>query len=97
MWRGIEKRISDNEENDKKNGRKEVPLRRELFELIKASGLLPGDDTQYLVGLKFGEENLFWELRSAATNFYLGVDWRKPLQEAGWFVETRAYNHGSSK
>lgn len=87
MWADIEARITEND-SEKPNAR-----RRELLEVIRASGLVPnGNATKYMVGfLCRGQETIVWELTGPARNFFVAVKWRDAIERASLEYEHRPF------
>lgn len=71
MWENFEARLEENERD------RPIPLRRVLFDVVRGSGLRPGDGvTKKMASFEFGPgERLLWEIQNP-NNFFLHVKWR---------------------
>ncbi len=92
MWQDIEDRIEENERDTS------VPLRADLFDVIRSSTLRPGPGvTKKMVAFVFGKsERLIWEIQKPSHNFFLHRKWQSRLEKAGFVCELRPY-HKSMK
>lgn len=90
MWQEIEDRIDQNEQD------RPVPLRKALLDVIRGSGLRPGQAaTKKMVALEFGQgERLLWEIQGSARNVFLSKKWQHRLEQAGFACELRPYQKG---
>ena len=89
MWGEFDARIDENERD------RSTPLRKLFFEIIRGSGLRPGQGvTKKMLAFEFGSgERLLWEIEFPARNFYLHKRWSPLLDEAGLTWELRPYNN----
>lgn len=89
MWQEFEARIEENEKE------RVVPLRKALFDVIRGSGLRPGQGTtKKMVAFEFGTgERLLWEIQEPARNFFLDGRWQPQLEQSGFAYEVRPYRH----
>lgn len=89
MWENIAARLDENERD------RAIPLRRALFDVLRGSGLRPGDGvTKKIVSFEFGAgERLLWEIQNPA-NFFLHVKWRDRVQTNGFASELRPNQSG---
>ena len=76
MWEEVEKRVRANEALGR------VPLRLELFNIFRASGLKPGEgSTNYAVSFILSDQSvLVWEVRGSASNFFLETKFRDTVE-----------------
>lgn len=89
MWESFEARLEENERD------RTLPLRRALFEVLRGSGLRPGDGvTKKMVAFKFGaDEHLLWEIQNPA-NVFLHAKWRDLVEANGFSSEPRPFQTG---
>lgn len=89
MWDNFEARLEENERD------RPIPVRRALFEVLRDSGLQPGDGiTKKMASFQFGAgERLLWEVQNPS-NFFLHVKWRDLLDANGFVTELRPYQSG---
>jgi 5-methylcytosine-specific restriction protein B len=89
MWENFEARLDENERD------RPLPLRRAIFEVLRRSGLRPGDGvTKKMASFEFGEgDRLLWEIQSPA-NIFLNVKWRDRVEANGFSSELRSYQSG---
>ena len=89
MWESIEARVDENERD------RPLPLRRVLFEVLRGSGLRPGDGvTKKMASFEFGAgERLLWEIQNPA-NVFLHAKWRKLVEANGFASELRPFQSG---
>lgn len=89
MWESFEARLEENERD------RPLPLRRALFEVLRGSGLRPGDGvTKKMVAFKFGAgEHLLWEIQNPA-NVFLHAKWRDLVEANGFSSEPRPFQTG---
>ena len=90
MWEEFEARLDENERE------RAAPLRRALFEVIRASGLRPGEGaTKKMLAFEFADaDRLLWEIDYPARNVFLAVKWQDLLAANGFASEMRRYQHG---
>lgn len=89
MWEGLEARLEENEQD------RPIPLRRVLFDVLRNSGLLPGNGvTKKMLAFEFGQgERLLWEIQNPS-NVFLHEKWRTLVEAAGFVFERRPYQIG---
>lgn len=88
MWENFEARLEENERD------RPISLRRELFDVIRHSGLRPGDGvTKKMVSFEFGSDGrLLWEIQNP-TNVFLHEKWHG-LVANDFTTEVRPYQIG---
>lgn len=89
MWTNFEARLDENEQE------RPIPLRRALFDVLRGSGLRPGEGvTKKMASFEFGAgERLLWEIQNPA-NVFLDVKWRDLVEANGFATEVRPYQSG---
>jgi hypothetical protein len=89
MWENFEARVDENEHD------RPIPLRRVLFDVLRDSGLLPGEGvTKKMASFEFGaDERLLWEIQNPA-NVFLHAKWRNLVEANGFASEPRPYQSG---
>lgn len=89
MWENFEELLEENERD------RPIPLRRELFDVFRGSGLRPGGGvTEKMVSFEFGAgERLLWEIQSPV-NVFLQAKWHNLVKENGLATELRPYQSG---
>ena len=89
MWTSFEARLDENEQE------RPIPLRRALFDVLRGSGLRPGEGvTKKMASFEFGTgERLLWEIQNPA-NVFLDVKWRDMVEANGFATEVRPYQSG---
>jgi hypothetical protein len=89
MWTTFEARLDENEQE------RPIPLRRALFDVLRGSGLRPGEGvTKKMASFEFGAgERLLWEIQNPA-NVFLDVKWRDLVEANGFATEIRPYQSG---
>lgn len=89
MWESFEARLEENERD------RPMPLRRALFDVLRGSGLRPGDGvTKKMASFEFGAgERLLWEIQNPA-NVFLHAKWRDRVEPNGFATELRPYQNG---
>ena len=89
MWTNFEARLDENEQE------RPIPLRRALFDVLRGSGLRPGEGvTKKMASFEFGTgERLLWEIQNPA-NVFLDVKWRDLVEANGFATEVRPYQSG---
>lgn len=89
MWENFEARLEENERD------RSIPLRSALFDVLRSSGLRPGDGvTKKMASFEYGAgERLLWEIQSPA-NVFLQVKWRDLVEANGFATELRSYQIG---
>ncbi|MFP1132556.1 AAA family ATPase [Asticcacaulis sp. W401b] len=89
MWTNFEARLDENEQE------RPIALRRALFDVLRGSGLRPGQGvTKKMASFEFGAgERLLWEIQSPA-NIFLDVKWRDLVEANGFATEVRPYQSG---
>ncbi len=90
MWEDFEARLNENE------GDRPVPLRRTFFDVIRSSGLRPGEGvTKKMLAFEFAQgERLLWEIEDPARNVFLHRKWQGVLEANGFACEPRPYHSG---
>lgn len=88
MWERFEARLDENEQD------RPLLLRRALFDVLRGSGLRPGDGaTKKMVSFEFGAgERLLWEIQNPA-NIFLHVKWRDHVEANGFACATACPHH----
>lgn len=86
MWENFEVRLEENERE------RPIPLRRELFDMLRGSGLRPGSGvTKKMVSFEFGAgERLLWEVQNP-TNIFLHAKWREHVEANDFESELRSF------
>lgn len=89
MWTNFEARLDENEHE------RPIPLRRALFDVLRGSGLRPGEGvTKKMASFEFGVgERLLWEIQNPA-NVFLHIKWRELVEAKGFATELRPYQSG---
>jgi MoxR-like ATPase len=89
MWENFEARVDENERD------RPLPLRRALFDVLRGSGLRPGDGaTKKMASFEFGAgERFLWEIQNPG-NVFLHIKWRDLLEANGFATELRPYQSG---
>ncbi len=89
MWEAIEARVAENDRDEF------VPLRRDLFEAIKATDLKPGGSAKKMVTLEASSgDRIVWQIENSARHFYLGRKWQQSLETAGFACKEFPYQDG---
>lgn len=89
MWGDFEARLEENERD------RPMPLRRALFDVLRGSGLRPGNGiTKKMASYEFGAgDRLLWEIQNPA-NVFLHTKWRDLVESKGFATELRPYQSG---
>ncbi|WP_261320202.1 AAA family ATPase [Rhizobium leguminosarum] len=89
MWESFEARLEENERD------RPTPLRRVLFDVVRGSGLRPGDGvTKKMASFEFGAgERLLWEIQNPA-NVFLHAKWHELAEANAFTTELRPYQSG---
>lgn len=89
MWEGFEARLDENEQD------RPIPLRRVLFDVLRSSGLRPGNGvTKKMLAFEFGEgERLLWEIQNPS-NVFIHEKWRDLIEANGFSNERRPFQNG---
>lgn len=89
MWENFEARLDENERD------RPIPLRPVLFDVLRGSGLRPGEGvTKKMASFQFGVgERLLWEIQNPA-NVFLHAKWRDLVETNRFVTELRPYQSG---
>jgi hypothetical protein len=89
MWKNFEARLDENEQE------RPIPLRRAVFDVLRGSGLRPGEGvTKKMVSFEFGAgERLLWEIQNPA-NVFLHIKWRDLAEANDFATELRPHQSG---